>query len=132
MNDTIPVILFAYARPDHLRRTLRALEANQVPRILAFSDSAAEPAKAPASSIGLKESWLAKRPVKIAVQPARTPDGPPQARGLSSTTESPYGCDAPTHQKAIVPALLPKCIPPEEPAATAPPVAPASRQWSPT
>lgn len=34
----IPVILFAYARPDHLRRTLDCLCANRVPMIYAFSD----------------------------------------------------------------------------------------------
>jgi putative methyltransferase (TIGR04325 family) len=36
--DLIPVILFAYARPDHLRRTLACLRADQVPLIYAFSD----------------------------------------------------------------------------------------------
>lgn len=34
----IPVILFAYARPDHLRRTLACLRDNRVPLIYAFSD----------------------------------------------------------------------------------------------
>jgi hypothetical protein len=34
----IPVILFAYARPDHLNQTLDGLRANQVPLIYAFSD----------------------------------------------------------------------------------------------
>jgi putative methyltransferase (TIGR04325 family) len=38
MNATIPVVLFAYARPDHLRRTLACLRENQVPLIYAFSD----------------------------------------------------------------------------------------------
>lgn len=34
----IPVVLFAYARPEHLGRTLACLRENQVPRIYAFSD----------------------------------------------------------------------------------------------
>lgn len=36
----IPVALFAYARPDHLARTLAGLRANQVPLIYAFCDGA--------------------------------------------------------------------------------------------
>ena len=38
MNTIIPVVLFAYARPDHLRRTLNCLRENQVPLIYAFCD----------------------------------------------------------------------------------------------
>jgi hypothetical protein len=38
MIDPIPVILFTYARPDHLQRTLNCLKADQVPLIFAFSD----------------------------------------------------------------------------------------------
>ena len=38
MSKTIPVVLFAYARPDHLRRTLDGLRADSVPLIYAFSD----------------------------------------------------------------------------------------------
>ncbi|MBN1104243.1 MAG: hypothetical protein JXL84_12570 [Deltaproteobacteria bacterium] len=38
MNSPIPVLLFAYARPDHLRRTLDSLRHNHVPIIYAFSD----------------------------------------------------------------------------------------------
>ena len=34
----IPIILFAYARPDHLRETLNCLRENRVPLIYAFSD----------------------------------------------------------------------------------------------
>jgi hypothetical protein len=41
-------VLFAYARPDHLRRTLDALRADGVPLILAFSDAPKTPAVAPA------------------------------------------------------------------------------------
>lgn len=37
-DGVTPVCLFAYARPDHLRRTLAALRANQVPLLYAFSD----------------------------------------------------------------------------------------------
>jgi len=44
----IPVILFAYARPDHLRQTLACLQANQVPQLYAFSDGPRTPDKAPA------------------------------------------------------------------------------------
>ena len=36
--NSVPVILFAYARPDHLRRTLDCLRENRVPLIYAFSD----------------------------------------------------------------------------------------------
>jgi hypothetical protein len=38
--STIPVILFAYARPAHLARTLACLRENRVPLILAFADGA--------------------------------------------------------------------------------------------
>lgn len=34
----IPIVLFAYARPGHLRRTLDSLKSNQVPVIYAYSD----------------------------------------------------------------------------------------------
>ena len=36
----IPVVLFAYARPDHLGRVLACLRENRVPRIEAFADGA--------------------------------------------------------------------------------------------
>jgi hypothetical protein len=36
----IPVVLFAYARPDHLARTLASLRANCVPCIMAYADGA--------------------------------------------------------------------------------------------
>jgi hypothetical protein len=39
----IPIILFAYARPDHLRRTLDCLRENKVPLIYAFSDGPRNP-----------------------------------------------------------------------------------------
>ena len=42
----IPIVLFAYARPDHLRRTLDCLRENQVPLIYAFSDGPRTPDKA--------------------------------------------------------------------------------------
>ncbi|MFB3764914.1 MAG: hypothetical protein ACE14P_06650 [Methanotrichaceae archaeon] len=38
MVGTIPIVLFAYARPDHLRRTLECLRLNEVPLIYSFSD----------------------------------------------------------------------------------------------
>lgn len=41
----IPIILFAYARPDHLRQTLDCLKENQVPLIYAFSDGPLAPDK---------------------------------------------------------------------------------------
>jgi hypothetical protein len=44
----IPIVLFAYARPDHLRQTLDCLRENQVPLIYAFSDGPRIPDKAPA------------------------------------------------------------------------------------
>jgi hypothetical protein len=47
-SDVIPVILFAYARPDHLQRCLDCLEANHVPLIYAFSDGPRTPDKASA------------------------------------------------------------------------------------
>ncbi len=46
-DPTIPVILFAYARPDHLARTLASLRENAVPRIVAFADGAKGEADAP-------------------------------------------------------------------------------------
>ena len=44
----IPIILFTYASPDHLRRTLECLSENQVPLIYAFSDGPRTPDKIPA------------------------------------------------------------------------------------
>lgn len=44
----IPVILFAYSRPDHLRQTLDCLRENKVPLIYAFSDGPRTPDIAPA------------------------------------------------------------------------------------
>ena len=43
--QTIPIVLFAYARPDHLRRTLACLRDNRVPLIFAFSDGPRTPDK---------------------------------------------------------------------------------------
>jgi len=48
MTHMIPIILFAYARPDHLCRTLDCLRENRVPLIYAFSDGPRTPDKAPA------------------------------------------------------------------------------------
>jgi len=39
-DATIPVVLFAYARSEHLLRTLETLRENRVPRIVAFADGA--------------------------------------------------------------------------------------------
>lgn len=47
MTSNIPIILFAYARADHLRQTLECLRENRVPLIYAFSDGPRSPAKAP-------------------------------------------------------------------------------------
>jgi hypothetical protein len=41
----IPIILFVYARPDHLHRTLDCLRENRVPLIYAFSDGPRNPDK---------------------------------------------------------------------------------------
>jgi len=40
MSETIPVVLFAYARPTHLARALACLRENGVPLIYAFADGA--------------------------------------------------------------------------------------------
>jgi hypothetical protein len=40
MNEPIPVILFAYARPVHLARVLACLRENQVPLLYAYVDGA--------------------------------------------------------------------------------------------
>lgn len=41
MHDaTIPVVLFVYARPDHLTRTLASLRANKVPLLYVYCDGA--------------------------------------------------------------------------------------------
>jgi len=40
MNETLPVVLFAYARPAHLARVLACLRENRVPLICAFADGA--------------------------------------------------------------------------------------------
>ncbi|MFA6224304.1 MAG: hypothetical protein WC647_18545 [Desulfomonilaceae bacterium] len=50
MKSTIPVILFAYARPDHLLRTIDCLRQNNVPLIYAFSDGPRTPRDAPAAA----------------------------------------------------------------------------------
>lgn len=47
-RDTIPVVLFAYARPAHLRRTLDCLRANNVPLIHVFCDGARSASVEPA------------------------------------------------------------------------------------
>jgi len=46
-NSQTPVALFAYARANHLHRTLECLRANHVPLIYAFSDGARTPDIAP-------------------------------------------------------------------------------------
>lgn len=38
MSAAIPVVLFVYARPDHLSRVLRCLRENQVPLLYVFAD----------------------------------------------------------------------------------------------
>lgn len=43
MNSVIPVVLFAYARPEHLKLTLACLRENNVPLIYAFSDGPKTP-----------------------------------------------------------------------------------------
>jgi len=48
LSEPIPVALFAYARPDHLRRALDSLRATHVPLIYAFSDGPRAPDKAAA------------------------------------------------------------------------------------
>ena len=48
MTNLIPVVLFVYARPDHLRQTLDCLRENHVPLIYAFSDGPRTPDKVPA------------------------------------------------------------------------------------
>jgi len=40
MNEPIPVVLFAYARPAHLARVLACLRENHVPLVWAFADGA--------------------------------------------------------------------------------------------
>lgn len=37
-EDIVPIVLFTYARPDHLNRTLKCLRDNNVPLIYAYSD----------------------------------------------------------------------------------------------
>ena len=46
MTQIIPVILFAYARPDHLKRTLECLRENNIPLLYAFSDGPKAPVMA--------------------------------------------------------------------------------------
>lgn len=40
LDPVIPVVLFAHARPQHLKQVLRALQENHVTRIIAYSDGA--------------------------------------------------------------------------------------------
>jgi hypothetical protein len=44
----IPIVLFVYARPEHLRKTLECLKENKVPKIYIYSDIARTPDKEPA------------------------------------------------------------------------------------
>lgn len=46
-ENNIPVVLFAYARPDHIQQTLESLRANNVPLLYVFSDAPKTPDKAP-------------------------------------------------------------------------------------
>jgi hypothetical protein len=46
VKPTVPVVLFAYSRPDHLARTLESLRSNEVPLIYAFSDGPKTPKQA--------------------------------------------------------------------------------------
>lgn len=46
VNNLIPIVLFTYARPDYLQRTLACLKDNGVPLIYAYSDGARTPDKA--------------------------------------------------------------------------------------
>lgn len=46
MTEQIPIILFTYARPDTLSRTLECLKENHVPLIYAYSDGPRTPDKA--------------------------------------------------------------------------------------
>lgn len=48
MNDVIPVVLFAYARPRHLARVLACVRENGVPLIYVFADGAKGPTDAAA------------------------------------------------------------------------------------
>lgn len=38
MSEIVPIALFAYARPEHLKKVLKRLKINQVPLIYAFCD----------------------------------------------------------------------------------------------
>lgn len=70
---TIPVVLFAYARPEHLARVLAKLRENRVPLILAYSDGpkdAADAAKVAAVRAQLRaidwaEVQLTERPENL-------------------------------------------------------------------
>ena len=42
-NELVPVILFAYARPEHLQLTLESLRLNRIPLIYAYSDGPGSP-----------------------------------------------------------------------------------------
>jgi hypothetical protein len=43
LKTLIPVVLFAYARPDHLRKTLACLRENNIPLLYAFADGPRTP-----------------------------------------------------------------------------------------
>lgn len=45
-SPVVPVVLFAHARPEHLRQVLASLRENQVPRMIAYSDGPRNPAEA--------------------------------------------------------------------------------------
>ncbi|MCC6189354.1 MAG: glycosyltransferase [Anaerolineales bacterium] len=50
MGGRIPVVLFAYNRPNHLQRTLECLRLDAVPELCVFSDGPRTPEAAPAVS----------------------------------------------------------------------------------
>jgi hypothetical protein len=68
-----PVVLFAYARPEHLARTLESLRANAVPLIYAFSDgprddgkvSAVEAVRKILRAVDWTEVKLVERPTNL-------------------------------------------------------------------
>jgi hypothetical protein len=43
MNRIIPVVLFTYSRPDHLRKTLACLHENSIPLLYVFADGPKSP-----------------------------------------------------------------------------------------
>lgn len=80
----IPVVLFAYRRPDLLRRTLASLRANDVPMIYAFSDGPRdESAAADVDAVRADLRRVDWTPIELIASPVNLGVSESEQRGIS-------------------------------------------------